>query len=82
MLTSNRGFLAFIKRFRGALAIGQILRENYLYEVHGPFVAVVPAGPTRSFPRRLADPLWTSIKSLAHWNRRRRGDSDTRRLMG
>ncbi|KUL94690.1 hypothetical protein DK26_17515 [Bosea sp. WAO] len=27
------------------LAIGQILREEYVYEVHGPFVADEPAPP-------------------------------------
>lgn len=34
-----------LRRFFARLAIGQILREEYVYEVHGPFVAERPAEP-------------------------------------
>jgi len=34
----SRGFL-------GRLAIGQILREEYVFEVHGPFIATEPEPP-------------------------------------
>lgn len=34
-----------LKGLLAHLAIGQILREEYVYEVHGPFVAEEPAQP-------------------------------------
>lgn len=34
-----------LKSLLARLAIGQILREEYVYEVHGPFVAELPATP-------------------------------------
>lgn len=64
MLTSNRGFHGFIERIRSALALGQILRENYLYEVHGPFVAVASAQPPRPFFKRLTDALSALIRTV------------------
>lgn len=65
MQTPNRRRLSFIKRLMGGLAIGPILREEYLYEVHGPFVAVPPVQLARSFPRRLIDRLSAWIRGLA-----------------
>lgn len=56
----NRDALDVIKRLSGRLAIGQILREEYLYEVHGPFVAVAPAQSPRSFRGWLTDWLSSS----------------------
>lgn len=73
MQTSNRDVLDFIKRLPGRLAIGQILREEYLYEVHGPFVAVPSAQSPRSFAKRLTDGLSALTSGLAYWNRLRRG---------
>ena len=35
----------YSRRFFARLAIGQILREEYVYEVHGPFVAERPVEP-------------------------------------
>ncbi|MGX5736412.1 hypothetical protein [Bosea thiooxidans] len=35
----------FLKNFLDRLAIGQILREEYVYEVHGPFIATEPEPP-------------------------------------
>lgn len=35
----------YLRRFFARLAIGQILREEYVYKVHGPFVAERPAEP-------------------------------------
>lgn len=35
----------YLRRFFARLAIGQILRDEYVYEVHGPFVANRPAEP-------------------------------------
>jgi hypothetical protein len=35
----------YLRRFFARLAIGQILRDEYVYEVHGPFVAERPAKP-------------------------------------
>lgn len=58
MHTPNRGFLHVIERLWRDLAIGQILREDYLYEVHGPFVAVASVPPTRSFFKRLTNSFW------------------------
>lgn len=34
-----------LKGLLARLAIGQILREEYVYEVHGPFIAEEPAQP-------------------------------------
>ena len=34
-----------LKAFLDRLAIGQILREEYVYEVHGPFIAAEPEPP-------------------------------------
>jgi len=34
-----------LKDFLGRLAIGQILRDEYVYEVHGPFIATEPEPP-------------------------------------
>lgn len=62
----NHSPLSFIRRLTAGLAIGQILREEYRYEVHGPFVAVAPAQLARSLPRRLTDRLSASFKSLAY----------------
>ncbi|KRE11294.1 hypothetical protein ASE63_20270 [Bosea sp. Root381] len=78
MLTPIRGFLGFIQRIWCALALGQILREEYIYEVHGPFVAVAPARPKRSFFGRLIARLAASIGGLAFWSSRHRGVSSTR----
>lgn len=49
------------------LAIGQILREEYVYEIHGPFVADEPAPPR---PRLAA---WM----IARLERRKRGNGGT-----
>lgn len=35
-----------LKSLLGCLAIGRILREEYVYEIHGPFVAEEPAPPS------------------------------------
>jgi hypothetical protein len=35
-----------LREFLGRLAIGQILREEYVYEVHGPFIATEPEPPS------------------------------------
>lgn len=64
MNTSNPSLLSFVRRMTGSLAIGPILREEYLYEVHGPFVAVAPVRPTRSFSRRLVDRLAASMRGV------------------
>ncbi len=72
MHISNRDFLDVIKHLRRRLAIGQILREEYLYEVHGPFVAVAPAQSPRSSLRRLSDRLSSWTSGHAGWNRQRR----------
>ncbi len=72
MQTSNRDFLSFIKRLPGRLAIGQILREEYLYEVHGPFVAVASVQSPRSFSKRSTDRLSALMSGFAHWRRLRR----------
>jgi hypothetical protein len=69
---SNRDFLGFIKRLRGQLAIGQILREEFLYEVHGPFVAVAPGPSPRSFSRRLTGWLSALTSGLTCRSRLRR----------
>jgi hypothetical protein len=61
MFASNNGLLDATRRVWGALAIGQILRETYLYEVHGPFEAVVPDPSRPSFLRRLLRRLSASI---------------------
>ena len=34
-----------LKCFLARLSIGQILRDEYVYEVHGPFIAVPPEPP-------------------------------------
>lgn len=34
-----------LKCFLARLAIGQILRDEYVYEVHGPFIAKPPEPP-------------------------------------
>lgn len=73
MHSPNRGFLHSIERLWVGLAIGQILREDYLYEVHGPFMAVASVPPTRSIFKRLTDRLSASMRGVAHWSRLRRG---------
>lgn len=70
MQMSNRGFLGFIKRARGRLAIGQILREEFVYELHGPFVAAVPVQAPRPFPRRLTNRVSALMSGLAYRSRR------------
>lgn len=62
MQASNRGVDHFIKRLLGRLAIGQILREDYLYEVHGPFLAVASAPSPRRFVERLTGRLSALIQ--------------------
>ena len=51
-----------LKALQARLAIGQILRDEYVYEVHGPFVAEEPAQP------RLRLAAWM-IAKLAGLNR-------------
>lgn len=70
MQMSNRGFLGFIKRARGRLAIGQILREEFVYELHGPFVAAVPVQARRPLSGRLVDRLSALTSGLPHRSRR------------
>lgn len=65
MFAPKRGFLSFIKHRLDRLAIGQILRDDYLYEVHGPFIVAAPASPKPSTLRRLAARLSVSIDGLA-----------------
>jgi hypothetical protein len=62
-------FLGFFKRLPDRWAIGQILREDYLYEVHGPFVAGAPSQPERPFRERSSGRLSASIGRLFHWSR-------------
>ena len=64
MFASNHGLLDATRRVWGALAIGQILRETYLYEVHGPFEAVAPDPSRPSFLRRLMHRLFASIAAV------------------
>jgi hypothetical protein len=78
MHTPNHGLLYFIKRLLARLAIGQILREEYLYEVHGPFVAVASVRRTRSFSKRLTDKLSASIRGLAYWSHLHRKATNAR----
>ncbi len=61
----DHSLLSFSKRLMGGLAIGAILREEYLYEVHGPFVAVASAQLTPSVSKRLIDRLSASMRGLA-----------------
>lgn len=65
----KRNALNAIRRFTGRLAIAQILREDYLYEVHGPFVVTAPAGPRRSLARRLRDRFSDRITGFGHRSR-------------
>lgn len=72
MLAPKRGFLSFIKDRLNRLAIGQILREEYVYEVHGPFVAAASTEPRRGCFRQRTDSFFASIRNLAWWNHLRR----------
>lgn len=45
-----------LKGFIAGLAIGQILRDEYVYEIHGPFIAAEPK------PRRLQLAAWMIAK--------------------
>lgn len=73
MHSSNHGFLCSVRRLLDRMAIGQILREDYLYEVHGPFVATAPIPPPRGFFRRLADRFSIWMHGVAYWSHARRG---------
>jgi hypothetical protein len=73
----NPSLLSFVRRMMGSLAIGPILREEYLYEVHGPFVAVA-SQPTRSLSRRLIDRLAASRRGIGRATRPRREARDAR----
>lgn len=73
MHSSNHGFARSVRRIWGRLAIGQILREDYRYEVHGPFVATAPIPPARGFFRWLADRFSLRMHGFAHWSHARRG---------
>ena len=72
MHRSNRDVLGFSKRVSGLLSIGQSLREEYVYEVHGPFMADTPARSPRPFWRRQTDRLSALMSRLAD-RRRPRG---------
>ncbi|CAH1677032.1 conserved hypothetical protein [Hyphomicrobiales bacterium] len=65
----NRNALNAIRRFTGRLAIAQILREDFLYEVHGPFVVSAPAEPRRSLARRLSDRLSDRVPGFRYRGR-------------
>ncbi|HEY5797708.1 MAG TPA: hypothetical protein VIU82_22110 [Bosea sp. (in: a-proteobacteria)] len=73
MHSSNHGLLCSVRRVLGRLAIGQILREDYRYEVHGPFVATAPIPPARGFFRRLAGRFSIWMHGFASWSHARRG---------
>ena len=73
MHSSNHGFASSIRRLWGRLAIGQILREDYRYEVHGPFVAAGPVSPARGLHRRLAERGSIWLHGFTSWSHARRG---------
>lgn len=71
---------SLVEHLLGRLAIGQILREQFVYEVHGPYVAADPGQIRCPFSKRLIDGLsaWTS--RLVRRRRLRRAASDLAEL--
>jgi uncharacterized protein YjiS (DUF1127 family) len=58
------------------LAIGQILREQFVYEVHGPYVCEAELRPARPSPawRFAGVPAW--LNGVAHWLRLHRAENE------
>ncbi len=70
-----------LDRLVGRLSTGQIFGEQFLYEVHGPFVAPAPE-PERKRPltQRLIAALSGRLRGIAHQIRLRRAASELSHL--
>jgi uncharacterized protein YjiS (DUF1127 family) len=56
-----------VDRLVGRLAVGQILGEQFVYEVHGPFIQQHPI-PVRRRPRgTLIGALLAGLRRIRHW---------------
>lgn len=62
------------------LAIGQILREEYVYEVHGPYVCDAELRPARPAPAWRFAGIAGLLAPLERWMRLRRAESEVSEL--
>lgn len=65
-----------IDRLVGRMAVGQIFGEQYLYEVHGPFVPPHRQPPRRPLTTRLIEALSGWLRGIAQDVRMRRAAID------
>lgn len=69
-----------IDRLVGRMAVGQIFGEQYLYEVHGPFVPPHQQPPRRPLTTRLIEALSGWLRGIAQDVRIRRAAIELARL--
>jgi uncharacterized protein YjiS (DUF1127 family) len=65
-----------IDRLVGRLAVGQIFGEQFLYEVHGPFVAPGREPARRPLTTRLIEALSRQLRGVARQVRLRRAANE------
>jgi uncharacterized protein YjiS (DUF1127 family) len=69
-----------VDRLVGRLAVGQILGEQFVYEVHGPFVAHGPGAKRRPLTTRLIEALSGRLNGIVRQIRLRRAADELSRL--
>ncbi|PTM41159.1 DUF1127 domain-containing protein [Bosea sp. 124] len=69
-----------LDRLVGRLAVGQIFREQFLYEVHGPFVASHSEEPRRPPTAKLIGAALKRLRDIVRNIRSRRAASELSRL--
>lgn len=69
-----------LDRLAGQLAIGQIFGEQFLYEVHGPFIAPDPEPARRPLATRLTEALSGRLSDIGRQRHLRRAAHELSRL--